>query len=474
VNRSATLGGSVLVVDDDALFRAALVRYLEGEGFSVVAEGDPGAAIERLEQRPFDLVVTDLRMPGMDGIAFVRRVRAIDPEAVCIVVTGFGSPERSIEALDAGAFWFIEKSYERLACLAPLIAKAVEFRRLHGANRQLQRQLESRYGFENIVGESEPLRDTLEVVRRVADSEATVLVLGESGAGKELIARALHYNSSRAQRPFVAVNCGAIPEELLESELFGHVRGAFTGALRDRIGRFAAANGGTLFLDEIGDMSPQLQTKLLRALQEREFVPVGSSRTERVDVRIVAATNQNLPQLIRERRFREDLYFRLAVVPIEVPALRHRREDIPLLVRHFLEVQRRSYPEIQGVTEAALKRMVEYDWPGNVRELQALIERLTILRRTGWIDEPELPSNVVGHALERPTVSLPATGVDFEALVSSYEQELILQALEATGWNKNRASQLLGLKRTTLVEKIRAKGIAAPDSDLPPTRSRVT
>ena len=478
MNRGSTsggsvLGGSVLVVDDDALFRAALVRYLEGEGFAVVAEGDASAAIERLEQRPFDLVVTDLRMPGMDGIAFVRRVRAIDPEAVCIVVTGFGSPERSIEALDAGAFWFIEKSYERLACLGPLIAKAVEFRRLHGANRQLQRQLETRYGFENIVGESEPLRDTLDTVRKVADSEATVLVLGESGVGKELIARALHYNSPRAQRPFVAVNCGAIPEELLESELFGHVRGAFTGALRDRIGRFAAANGGTLFLDEIGDMSPQLQTKVLRALQEREFEPVGSSRTERVDVRFVAATNQNLPALIRERKFREDLYFRLAVVPIEVPALRHRREDIALLVRHFLEVQRRSYPEIQGVTEAALKRLVEYDWPGNVRELQALIERLTILRRSGWIDEAELPSNVAGHTPERPIVSLPATGVDFEALVSSYEQELILQALEATSWNKNRASQLLGLKRTTLVEKIRAKGIAAPDPDPPPARPRV-
>jgi len=472
VNRGATPCGSVLVVDDDALFRAALVRYLEGDGFAVVAEGDPGAALERLEQRPFDLVITDLRMPGMDGIAFVRRVRALDPEAVCIVVTGFGSPERSIEALDAGAFWFIEKSYERLACLGPLIAKAIEFRRLHGANRQLQRQLETRYGFENIVGESEILRNTLDTVRKVADSEATVLVLGESGVGKELIARALHYNSPRAQRPFVAVNCGAIPEELLESELFGHVRGAFTGALRDRIGRFSAANGGTLFLDEIGDMSPQLQTKLLRALQEREFEPVGSSRTERVDVRIVAATNQNLPQLIRERRFREDLYFRLAVVPIEVPPLRHRREDIPLLVRFFVEMQRRSYPEIQGVTDAALKRMAEYDWPGNVRELQALVERLTILRRAGWIDEPELPPGVVGHGLERPVVSLPPSGVDFEALVASYEQELIVQALAATGWNKNRASQLLGLKRTTLVEKIRAKGIAAPDSDLPPQRPR--
>jgi DNA-binding NtrC family response regulator len=463
LNRGTTLGASVLVVDDDALFRAALVRYLEGEGFSVVAEGDPSAALERLEQRAFDLFVTDLRMPGLDGIAFIRRVRAHDPEAVCIVVTGFGTPERSIEALDAGAFWFIEKDYERIGCLGPLIAKALEFRRLHSANRQLQRQLESRYGFENIVGHSDSLRATLDTVRKVADSDATVLVLGESGAGKELVARAIHYNSPRAARAFVAVNCGAIPEELLESELFGHVRGAFTGALRDRIGRFTAANGGTLFLDEIGDMSPQLQTKLLRALQEREFEPVGSSRTERVDVRIVAATNQNLPELIKARRFREDLYFRLAVVPIEVPALRQRREDIPLLVRHFLELHRRTYPELQGVTEAAQKRMVEYDWPGNVRQLQGLIERLAILRRSGWIDESDLPAEITGPSRERPSVELPPTGVDFEALVASFEEDLILRALDATDGNKNRAAQLLNLKRTTLVEKIRSKGIRTPE-----------
>ncbi len=464
--------GSVLVVDDDALFRAALVRYLESESFAVVAEGDPSAALERIEQRPFDLVLTDLRMPGLDGIAFIRRARALDPEAVCLVVTGFGSPERSIEALNAGAFWFIEKSYEHIACLGPLVEKALEFRRLHGANRQLQRQLETRYGFDNIVGESEALRATIDVVRKVADSEATALILGESGVGKELIARALHYNSARAGRPFVAVNCGAIPEELLESELFGHHRGAFTGAIRDRVGRFAAANGGTIFLDEIGDMSPRLQTKVLRVLQEREYEPVGSSRTERADVRVVAATNQNLPELIRERRFRQDLYFRIAVVPIDVPPLRTRREDIPLLVRHFLEVQRRSYPDIGGVTEAALKRMVEYHWPGNVRELQALVERLVVLRRSGWIDEAELPVHIAGQGFERPIVSLPAGGVNFEALVSAFEQELIQRALDATSWNKNRAAQLLGLKRTTLVEKIRAKGLAAPEPDVTGDRAR--
>jgi DNA-binding NtrC family response regulator len=411
-------------------------------------------------------------MPGLDGIAFVRRVRALDPEAVCLVITGFGSPERSIEALQSGAFWFIEKNYERIACLGPLVEKALEFRRLHGANRQLQRQLETRYGFDNIVGESEALRATLDVVRKVADSEATALVLGESGVGKELVARALHYNSARSARPVVALNCAAIPEELLESELFGHKAGAFSGASRDRVGRFAAANGGTIFLDEIGDMALRVQTKVLRVLQEREYEPVGSSRTERADVRVIAATNQNLPELIRERRFREDLYSRIAVVPIEVPSLRARREDVPILVRHFLEVQRRSYPDIGGVTEAALKRMVEYDWPGNVRELQGLIERLVVLRRSGWIDEGDLPPSIAGKGFERPVVSLPAGGVNFEELVSAFEEELIHQALDATGWNKNQAALLLGLKRTTLVEKIRAKGMAPADSGVTGNRAR--
>ena len=260
----------------------------------------------------------------------------------------------------------------------------------------------------------------------------------------------------------MAVNCGAIPEELLESELFGHVRGAFTTALRDRVGRFAAANGGTIFLDEIGDMSPKLQTKLLRVLQEREYEPVGSSRTERADVRVVAATNQNLPELIREKRFREDLYFRLCGVPIEVPPLRARREDVPLLVRHFLEIQRRTYPEIAGITDAALKRMSEYDWPGNVRELERLVERLAVLRRSGWIDEADLPGSIAGARLERPTVSIPAGGIDFAALVAAYEDELLLAALNATGWNKAKAAELVKMKRTTLVEKLRVRNIVPP------------
>jgi len=453
---------TVLVVDDDAVFRVALERYLEHEGYAVLSAGDPDTAIHAIETRSIDLLLTGLRMPGTDGIELIRRARSHDPEAVCIVITGFGTPERSIEALQAGAFWFIDKDYEQIGAFGSLIEKALEHRRLRTRNHQLQQQLRVRYGFENIVGHSEGLRAALELVRKVADTDATVLVLGESGVGKELVARAIHYNSPRADQSFIAINCGAIPEELLESELFGHVRGAFTSADRDRVGRFTAANGGTLFLDEIGDMSPKLQTKLLRVLQEQEFERVGSSKTERVDVRIIAATNQDLHELMRERRFREDLYFRLSVIPIEVPPLRERREDVPRLVEHFLSVQRREYPELKGITEHGLKHLLEYDWPGNVRELEGLIERLAVLKRRGWITDDDLPPELRGRPIDVRRVRLPEAGVDFAALIDTVETDLILQALDTTGWNKNQAARLLGLKRTTLVEKIRAKGLTKP------------
>jgi len=317
----------------------------------------------------------------------------------------------------------------------------------------------TRYRFENIVGTSSALRDARHHVEHVADSESTVLVTGESGTGKELIARAIHYNSPRAERPLITVNCGAIPEELLEAELFGHIKGAFTNAIADRPGRFALADGGTLFLDEIGDMSPNLQVKLLRALQERSFEPVGSSKTVRVDVRVIAATNQDLSTAVRERRFREDLFYRLNVIPIEVPPLRDRREDVPLLVAHFLAglARQRSQPS-PHITPEAIDRLADHDWPGNVRELENLVERLVVLGGDE-IGPGELPPELRGDGRapfgRAPRVT--ADGLPFNEVVDRFESDLILQALERTHWNKNQAARLLGLNRTTLLEKIKKK-----------------
>ncbi|MFQ5697774.1 MAG: sigma-54-dependent transcriptional regulator [Myxococcota bacterium] len=450
----------ILVVDDDAVFRKAVERTLEQAGHLVHSVARPSDAIEALEARSFDLVLTDLRMPGLDGIQLVQRARTLDPDALCIVVTGFGTPESSIEALGRGAFWFVDKDYESLATLEALVAKGLEQRKLRAENRRLEAQARSQHGFERIIGSSQTLRRALEQLALVAETPANVLLLGESGTGKELFARALHAYSPRATGPFVAVNCGAIPEQLLESELFGHVRGAFTGAERDREGRLATAQGGTLLLDEIGDMSPALQTKLLRVLQEREFEPVGSGRTVVLDARIVAATHRDLEQRIREGRFRSDLYFRLSVVPIRIPPLRERLGDVPELAEHFLALQRRKYPELLGISDPALKRLCAHEWPGNVRELEAAIERAAILRRRGYISEEDLPEGVREAAPRIPKVTLPEEGLDFSATVGELEQSLIRQALEATGGNRNRAAQLLGLKRTTLLEKMRTKGIS--------------
>jgi DNA-binding NtrC family response regulator len=405
---------------------------------------DAGEAMARVSSQPFDLVLCDVKMPGISGMELVRQIRDVDPELPCIVITGYGSADNSVEALHAGAFWYLEKPFEQdhLDTVRRLVEQAIEHGRLKAENRLLHSQLRSRYRFENVVGESATLRRVLDVVEKVADTDSTVLITGESGTGKELIARAVHYNSRRGDRVFVTVNCGAIPEELLESELFGHVRGAFTNAVSHREGRFSVANGGTIFLDEIGDMSPNLQVKLLRVLQDRTFEPVGSSKTVKVNVRVLAATNQNLEEAIRKRRFREDLYYRLNVIPIEVPPLRQRREDIPLLMHHFLDVlSQEKGKKVARISEAAFQRLYEYDWPGNVRELENLVERLVVLRGEGEID--------VG-------------GLSFNEIVDRLESDLIRQALEQTHWNKNQAARLLGLNRTTLLEKIKKKGLEHP------------
>jgi DNA-binding NtrC family response regulator len=453
----------VLVVDDEELYRCALERILVRCGYTVTCARDAGEAMAVVAAEPVDLVLCDVRMPGISGLELVRQIHDVDADLPCIVMTGYDSVEHSVEALRAGAFWYLHKPFEgSLDVVRRLVEQAIEQRRLRSENRLLQNQLRSRYRFDNVVGQSSALRDVLDLVDKVAEVDSTVLITGESGTGKELIARAIHYNSRRAERVLVSLNCGAIPEELLESELFGHVKGAFTGAVAQREGRFKTADGGTIFLDEIGDMSPNLQVKLLRVLQERSFESVGSSKSIRVDVRVIAATNQNLASAIRTGGFREDLFYRLNVIPIEVPPLRQRKEDLPLLVQHFLDRLNAEKPrKIEGITEEALERLAEHDWPGNVRELENLIERMVVMRGEGVLDVTDLPGPFRrGDAPPEPAVpSIGAGGIEFNTVIDHIETRLILEALERTGGNKNQAARLLGLNRTTLIEKIKKKGL---------------
>jgi DNA-binding NtrC family response regulator len=460
----------VLVVDDHELYRKAVERILVRAGYQVSTARDASEAMQLVTHEPVDLVLCDVKMPGISGLELVRQIHEVHPDLPCIVITGYGGAEASLEALRAGAYWFLEKPVEPAHhdVLRRLAAQAIEHGRLKTENRLLQRQLHGRYHHENLIGASPALRRVLDVVERVADTDSTVLITGESGTGKEMIARALHWSSRRAERMFVTVNCGAIPEELLESELFGHVRGAFTNAVSHREGRFALAHAGTIFLDEIGDMSPALQVKLLRVLQDRTFEPVGSSHSVKVDVRVIAATNQKLDVAIREKRFREDLFYRLNVIPIELPPLRERRDDVPLLAAHFLRLAAEE-KKLGPCTLApeALELLVRHDWPGNVRELENLIERSVVLRGKGEIGARDLPAELQRADAPLAPATAPAqlaqAGVAFHEVVDRFQADLILRALEQTHWNKNKAAQLLGLNRTTLLEKIKKMGLA-PDA----------
>jgi DNA-binding NtrC family response regulator len=453
--------GTILVVDDDEAVRESLTAVLEGAGHQVVAAASGPDALRQVDAVPFSLLLTDLSMPGMTGIDLLRAVAERQPDLPAIVLTAYGTIASAVEAMKAGAYDFVAKPFD-VDEIVLTVGRALEHAGLRRENQQLKRVLKGKYRFASMIGESEATKGIYAVVERVADTDATVLITGESGTGKELVARTIHFNSRRRDRPLIPINCGAIPEHLLESELFGHERGAFTGASATRIGRFEAAHGGTLFLDEVGEMHPALQVKLLRAIQEREFERVGGSRTIRVDVRLVAATNQDLEQAVKERRFREDLFYRLNVIPIEVPPLRDRRDDIPLLVRHFLEkFNGEKGRRVDGFTDEALALLMAYEWPGNIRELENLIERLVILEGDGTLGPDALPDRIgrrnVTAAMGR--VVLPEDGLNFDATVAEFEDALIVQALERSKWVKNRAAQLLGLNRTTLVEKIKKKGL---------------
>ena len=433
-----------------------MAERLTDRGFEVSQADSGEKAIQLLEQFAFDVVVTDLRMPGIDGVQVIAAALERYPGIVAIVITGYGTVKDAVDAIKRGAADFVAKPFQ-FDELMHVLHKALEQRRLKSENAYLRSQLEERYRFGGILGKSRPMQDLFQMLETVARATSTILITGETGTGKEVVARAIHHNSPRRVNRFVALNCSAIPETLLEAELFGHVRGAFTGAIGMRQGRFEQAHKGTLFLDEVGTMSTALQMKLLRTLQEREFERVGDSQTIKVDVRVIAATNADLGAMVREGTFREDLYYRLNVIPIRLPPLRDRRDDIPLLVQHFLEKFGPDGAPLH-LSQGAMRRLMAFDWPGNVRQLENAIERAAALSSgRQQIEVTDLPPEVQAspEPVTNPAVEFPDDGLDLTAYLSSIERDLIHRSLERTHGNRNKAAELLRIKRTTLVEKLK-------------------
>ena len=452
----------ILVVEDEESIREYITELLSREGYSVFATDGREDTKDVLATFSPHIVITDLRLPNNDGIDVIKTVKKHSPEAVCIVITAYATVESAVEAMKAGAFTYLKKPFSKEDLMLALREADCVYG-LKRENNLLRQQLQRRYE-ETILGTSPAIEKVRSLIRKVADSDSTVLILGESGTGKELVARALHNLSSRYNKPFIPINSGAIPESLLESELFGYEKGAFTNAFATKVGKLEAANGGTVFFDEIGDMSPALQVKVLRVLQEREFERIGGRKTIKVDIRIIAATNRNLVEMVRNKHFREDLYYRLNVIPIELPPLRERREDIPVLVAHFIDtISKRKRRKITGIEQDAMKMLVEYDWPGNVRELENLMERVIILKGEGRINASDIEESLHIKRIEQnppaDTMDLPPEGVDFNTEVHEFEKRLILTALKKNNWVKKKAADYLSLNRTTLIEKMKRMGL---------------
>ena len=453
------MAAKILVIDDDSSLRRVLEYNLQQEGYDVFTAADGESGLKLFEEKAPALVITDLKMPGMGGFQLLAAVKERSPATVVIVLTAFGAIDTAVEAMKLGAFDYLTKPFNREE-LKLTVKKGLQLQGLSEENRLLKEELSGRAEFKSIVGTSRAMEGVFSVVRKVADTEATILITGESGTGKELVARAIHSGSSRRGGPFVAVNCAAIPRDLLESELFGHVKGAFTGAVRDKEGKFQLAEGGTIFLDEVGDLPLELQPKLLRVLQERVVEQVGGTTPQRIDLRVVAATNADLEKWIAEGRFREDLYYRLCVIPIQLPPLRERPEDIPLLVRYFC-----AKFGAEGVTfsRQALERLQAYAWPGNVRELENTVERLLIMRDGDQIGPDELPDKVSAGAggaatPEGGVLRLPAEGYSLEQL----EMEAVLEALARCDWNQTQAARFLRIPRHTLIYRMEKYNITQP------------
>lgn len=455
----STRAARILVVDDEQSMQEFLEIFLRREGYEVVTVGNVDAAIAHLEADEIDLVITDMQMPDKTGLELLFAAREISPETILIVVTAFGTTDSAIAAMKEGAYDYLTKPF-KVDELRIVIAKALEKVELSSENRRLRRELRSQSRDRKLIGHSAPMQAVYDLIEQVAETKTNILVSGESGTGKELVARAIHEQSSRNEKPFVAINCGAIPENLLESELFGHVKGAFTGAVQTKEGLFETASGGTLFLDEIGELSQPLQVKLLRALQERTIRRVGDTVDRKIDVRIVSATNRRLEDEVTAGRFREDVYYRLNVIQLALPPLRDRAEDIPLLAQHFIRVFSEDLgKEVEGLDSMAYEMLARYAFPGNVRELENLIERAVALTRSSVIGCDLLPPSVTQSRDMSQAVRITEQGVDLEDLVSDYERSLLREALSLSRGVKKKAARLLGVSFRSFRYRLEKLGI---------------
>lgn len=437
---------SILIVDDEQSMREFLVILLQREGYAVEQSESAEMALKLLEERRYDLIISDVNMPGLNGMELLEEIKHTTPETAVLMITAYTTAEQAVEAMKLGAYDYIAKPF-KVEEVKVLVKKALEKSSLQKENRRLKEEVQQRYSFSGLVGKSKKMRDLYDLIEKVASSMANVLVLGESGTGKELVAKAIHYNSPRSEKRFVAVNCGAIPESLMEAELFGHKKGSFTGAIADRAGLFEQAEGGTLFLDEIGEVPLQLQAKLLRVLQEREFRPVGGTSSVKADVRIIAASNRDLEEQVQQGTFREDLFYRLNVVPLNIPALRERPEDIVPLVEHFYKKMAQGDREGEIITPEAMKTLMAYPFPGNVRELENLVERCIVLGNN-CINVECLPPQVVNFEGNTPAECLADfsdEGMNLEAYLDSIEKRFLLQALARSKGVKKNAASLLGM-----------------------------
>ncbi len=436
---------NILVIDDEQSMRDFLAIMLKKEGHEVMTAENGVDALKAVQSEIFDLIITDVKMPGLDGIGLLKAIKEVSSDTIVIMITAFATAETAVEAMKLGAYDYIMKPF-KIDEIKLVIQKALEKRFLRKENILLKREINSRAGFENFIGKSESMQKVFSLIRQVADTAGTVLIMGESGTGKELVAKAIHFNSLRKDKPFVTVNCGALPETLLESELFGHMKGSFTGAISNKQGLFEAANGGTIFLDEISSTTSALQVKLLRVLQDKEFMRVGGTTTIKVDVRVIAASNKDLLEEVSKGAFREDLYYRLNVLPVYLPPLRERKEDIPLLTEYFLK--KISGGRVQKVlAPETLKHLLSYRWPGNVRELENTVERLAILTSEDTIRPEHMPDTMknLQSASEILPSEIPDAGINLETLLEHIEKSLLTKALKKAGGVKTEAAKLLGL-----------------------------